>query len=93
VGRGERGGPAGRGREGWPFSFSFYSLLLYFIYFFSNSCITKLMHIKYTHRTKMDMIQHDAAIITLLGFYSTKLDIYIKQTNSPLFTKREKKSR
>jgi hypothetical protein len=30
-------------------------------------------------------------MITLLGFYSTKFDIYITQTNSPLFRKKEEK--
>jgi hypothetical protein len=46
---------------------------------------------KFIHQTKIGMLQRDATIITLLGFYSTKLDIYITQTNSPLFRKKIKR--
>ena len=50
----------------------------------------KWMHTNFTHETKIGMLQHDATIITLTGFYSTKLDIYIKQNNFSLFRQKRK---
>jgi hypothetical protein len=47
------------------------------------------MHTNFTHQTKIGMLQHDATIITLIEFYSTKLDIYINQNNSSLFRERK----
>jgi hypothetical protein len=41
----------------------------------------------------LNWVMHDATIITLIGFYSTKLDIYINQNNSSLFRQKKEKRR